>query len=835
MVQKKVASILKLHIDEIKTPSEQEIIIVLIGGGSGGHTIPMMSFAQTLREHNINFFLFTDHRGAQYIDTQDKNTEVIVPTWSWSFYNMYRQYDFFTELNKKFRQRDHRHKNKNLWFNYVITIIAILCCGVKIWLSFYFMDFFHILNVDFYNLSTKDMWGVFIEIICCAFVLFSIVSSSWFSKERHFSGFKILGYVGAFVSMIFVPQAYANLLWMFLVFIVTYDFLKFFKNNRQTMIAPQTKHIHIISFGGSKSIITAFFWSFTRRNSSIGTYHADMTSNLNIIVARVFSRYIAYAWPESYRRIKIFLHDCLTILLKICVVIFFTSVMFLGFFILQKNFAMFMNFIAWTDINLGAMIAQINTFVETEKIYYYSIFKKECFFFVSCIVSFFVLQIRSIIAMEFFKQDELKLVTSLWNRLLGFILLHTIICSLGAYFVSRPCFLFAFHAMQHLIIPYMICLLCLLNGAKETRQSYIMQTMIFFTGWGVSVFGIYSYSLVDIPREKWILYPAIFMIFYIVSGQRNAYQDWRTILYLWYIVMFIVLLGMKNILLYTESPFIKEKFLLLCILSGIVFISVIFIYTLCWGLIYLDNKTNIFNNHLKESTVGMLLKPSFLNILSSQKEFLELPRNKDIFTLLILGGSQGSMMSAMITQFIIELPDESKKNLCIMQQCRRADLHKIQHLYKKHKIECDLFSFDPNLEQRYLHADGIIARAGAGTIAELQMLKKPFLLIPLNAAHGHQIINAKMMQEHNQHIQKIFILENEIELYFNQQLLWWMNNKEHVEELYKTLDNIPISHHEQAAENFFYKIKEILHPFLTPMRLSRNVVIYFFINIIFLY
>ena len=61
-----------------------------------------------------------------------------------------------------------------------------------------------------------------------------------------------------------------------------------------------------------------------------------------------------------------------------------------------------------------------------------------------------------------------------------------------------------------------------------------------------------------------------------------------------------------------------------------------------------------------------------------------------------------------------------------------------------------MFSYNDNLEYYYKIADLVLARAGAGTLFELQFFKKKSIILPLSLSHdNHQVYNAYYMQKKN--------------------------------------------------------------------------------------
>ncbi len=116
--------------------------------------------------------------------------------------------------------------------------------------------------------------------------------------------------------------------------------------------------------------------------------------------------------------------------------------------------------------------------------------------------------------------------------------------------------------------------------------------------------------------------------------------------------------------------------------------------------------------------------------------------------LVIFGGSQGAQFfSQIIPKAIVQLPDNIKKRLEITQQCRAEDLPYVLKIYKKSKINADLAEFFDDLPQKLAHSHLIICRSGASSVAELAVLGRPAILIPLpGSLDGDQANNAAFLE-----------------------------------------------------------------------------------------
>ena len=117
-----------------------------------------------------------------------------------------------------------------------------------------------------------------------------------------------------------------------------------------------------------------------------------------------------------------------------------------------------------------------------------------------------------------------------------------------------------------------------------------------------------------------------------------------------------------------------------------------------------------------------------------------------IFSLLVVGGSQGAkIFDDIIKDTIISL---SKKNkIKIIQQTHKNNIDNLKKTYNEAKIENTIFDFEENLVDLIYQSDFCVTRAGASTLAELSIMNKPFLTIPLiSAKDNHQFENANFYE-----------------------------------------------------------------------------------------
>lgn len=115
--------------------------------------------------------------------------------------------------------------------------------------------------------------------------------------------------------------------------------------------------------------------------------------------------------------------------------------------------------------------------------------------------------------------------------------------------------------------------------------------------------------------------------------------------------------------------------------------------------------------------------------------------------ILVFGGSQGARaMSEIVPAALTRLPHGMKMRLTVVQQCRPEDIDQVRQIYANAEIRCDLQSFFSDLPQRMAESHLVIARSGAGTIAELMAIGRPAILVPLpGALDDNQTPNADIL------------------------------------------------------------------------------------------
>jgi len=117
--------------------------------------------------------------------------------------------------------------------------------------------------------------------------------------------------------------------------------------------------------------------------------------------------------------------------------------------------------------------------------------------------------------------------------------------------------------------------------------------------------------------------------------------------------------------------------------------------------------------------------------------------------LLVFGGSQGARaLSEIVPAAIALLPADMRARLDIVQQCRAEDLEQVRASYAKSAVKAELAPFFNDLPQRMARAHLVIGRSGAGTVAELMVIGRPAILVPLpHALDDNQTPNADALAD----------------------------------------------------------------------------------------
>lgn len=131
---------------------------------------------------------------------------------------------------------------------------------------------------------------------------------------------------------------------------------------------------------------------------------------------------------------------------------------------------------------------------------------------------------------------------------------------------------------------------------------------------------------------------------------------------------------------------------------------------------------------------------------ATMRESLGLAKN--VPTLLILGGSQGSVQLNKLVRQALAL---YAKPVQVIHQTGSNDTFDWNSWYAEHKIVALIFPYRDDLSPCITASDVVICRAGAGTLFECMAYQKKMIVVPLEGvAEDHQVANAHAFQRRYQ-------------------------------------------------------------------------------------
>lgn len=131
----------------------------------------------------------------------------------------------------------------------------------------------------------------------------------------------------------------------------------------------------------------------------------------------------------------------------------------------------------------------------------------------------------------------------------------------------------------------------------------------------------------------------------------------------------------------------------------------------------------------KATHVGNPVRPA---VIDAAKQPMRPFGVGDGLHVLIFGGSQGArVMSDVAPPALMALAPEQRMRLRVMQQARPEDIERARNIYAEAGINATIEPFFADLPQRMAQSQLVIGRAGASTVAELAVIGRPSILVPL--------------------------------------------------------------------------------------------------------
>ncbi|MEM1429385.1 MAG: UDP-N-acetylglucosamine--N-acetylmuramyl-(pentapeptide) pyrophosphoryl-undecaprenol N-acetylglucosamine transferase [Pseudomonadota bacterium] len=118
-------------------------------------------------------------------------------------------------------------------------------------------------------------------------------------------------------------------------------------------------------------------------------------------------------------------------------------------------------------------------------------------------------------------------------------------------------------------------------------------------------------------------------------------------------------------------------------------------------------------------------------------------------SILVFGGSQGArVLSDVVPPALAALPLEVVRQLRVSHQARDEDRARVAEYYSQNGIAAEVEPFFSDLPTRMAEAQLVISRAGASSVADLSVIGRPSILVPLaSAIRDEQSANARGLVE----------------------------------------------------------------------------------------
>lgn len=118
-------------------------------------------------------------------------------------------------------------------------------------------------------------------------------------------------------------------------------------------------------------------------------------------------------------------------------------------------------------------------------------------------------------------------------------------------------------------------------------------------------------------------------------------------------------------------------------------------------------------------------------------------------SLLVIGGSQGArILSDAVPPAIAALPEEVVRNVRVSHQARDEDGARVAACYAERGIDAEVAPFFSDVPRRMSEAQLVISRAGASSVADISVIGRPSILVPLAVAiRDEQTANARGLAE----------------------------------------------------------------------------------------
>lgn len=144
--------------------------------------------------------------------------------------------------------------------------------------------------------------------------------------------------------------------------------------------------------------------------------------------------------------------------------------------------------------------------------------------------------------------------------------------------------------------------------------------------------------------------------------------------------------------------------------------------------------------------VGNPVRPA---VIAAADVPYDAPARDGAFRILVFGGSQGArVMAEVVPHAVAKLDPALRSRIEVVQQARGEDLAAVTDLYASAGVTAECAPFFNDLPQRMARAHLVIGRSGASSVAELAIIGRPSILVPLpHSLDQDQLTNANALAE----------------------------------------------------------------------------------------
>jgi UDP-N-acetylglucosamine--N-acetylmuramyl-(pentapeptide) pyrophosphoryl-undecaprenol N-acetylglucosamine transferase len=114
-------------------------------------------------------------------------------------------------------------------------------------------------------------------------------------------------------------------------------------------------------------------------------------------------------------------------------------------------------------------------------------------------------------------------------------------------------------------------------------------------------------------------------------------------------------------------------------------------------------------------------------------------------SIVVIGGSQGArILSDVVPAAIAALPEGLRSHLRMAHQARDEDVARVTEAYRTAGVLAEVMPFIADIPRRFAETQLVVSRAGASSIADISVIGRPSILVPLAmAVRDEQTANAR--------------------------------------------------------------------------------------------